>query len=153
MLEWGYWGLFLGSLMAATIVPFSSDVLLLGMLGLGGDVVTTVVVASLGNWSGGMISFAMGWLGKWEWIEKYLKVKQSTLIKQKSKIDKYGALLAFLSWLPMVGDLFAIGLGFYKLNPWKVAIYMLIGKSFRFVMWALLMVYFQDTDLYRWLFV
>lgn len=153
MAEWGYWGLFLGSLMAATIVPFSSDVLLLGVLGLGGDVVTTVIVASLGNWTGGMISYAMGWLGKWEWIEKYLKVKKSTLIKQKVKIDKYGSLLAFLSWLPVVGDVFAIGLGFYRLNPYKVAIFMLIGKSFRFVMWAILMVYFKDTELYRMLFV
>lgn len=153
MAEWGYWGLFLGSLMAATIVPFSSDVLLLGVLGLGGDVVTTVIVASLGNWTGGMISYAMGWLGKWEWIEKYLKVKESTLIKQKAKIDKYGSLLAFLSWLPVVGDVFAIGLGFYRLNPYKVAIFMLIGKSFRFVMWAILMVYFKDTELYRMLFV
>lgn len=153
MVEWGYWGLFLGSLMAATIVPFSSDVLLLGVLGLGGDVVLTVVVASLGNWTGGMISYAMGWLGKWEWIEKYLKVKQSTLIKQKAKIDKYGSLLAFLSWLPVVGDVFAIGLGFYRLNPWKVAIFMFIGKSFRFIMWAILMVYFKDTELYRMLFV
>lgn len=119
---------------------------------MGGNVVWTVVVASLGNWAGGMVSYAMGWLGKWEWIEKYLRVKRETLEKQKTKIDRYGALLAFMSWLPVVGDVFAIGLGFYRLDPWKVGIYMLIGKTFRFVLWAVAMTYFQDSEIFRSLF-
>ena len=35
-----------------------------------------------------------------------------------------------------MGDLFALGLGFYKVNPWQVALFMLIGKTARFVGWA-----------------
>lgn len=138
LLDLGYLGLFIGAFLAATILPFSSDFLLLGVLAAGGDVFWTVVWASLGNWSGGMFSYYMGYLGKWEWIERWFKVKQSTLEKQKHRIDKYGSLLAFLSWLPFVGDLFAIALGFYRVPVVHVAGFMLLGKTLRFVGWAAL---------------
>lgn len=137
LLDLGYFGLFVGSLLAATVIPFSSDFLLLGLLAAGGDVVLTVAVASAGNWAGGMISYWMGRGGRWEWIERWFKVRRETLERQKARIDRWGAWLAFLSWLPLVGDLFAIGLGFYKVNVWQVALFMLIGKTARFVGWAL----------------
>lgn len=136
LLNLGYLGLFIGSLLAATIVPFSSDFLLVGMLAAGGNVVSTVAVASLGNWAGGMVSYRMGRTGRWEWIEKWFKVQPETLERQKARVDRYGSWLAFLSWLPFVGDLFAIALGFYKVNVWQVALFMLIGKTARFVCWA-----------------
>lgn len=137
LLDLGYVGLFIGAFLAATVIPFSSDFLLVGMLAAGGDVVLTVLMASLGNWAGGMFSYWMGYVGRWEWIEKWFRVKKETLEKQKSRIDRYGSWLAFLSWLPLVGDLFAIGLGFYRVDIWRVAIFMLIGKTARFVGWAL----------------
>lgn len=138
--DWGYIGLFIGAFLAATLIPFSSDFLLVAMLGVGGNVVATVIVATLGNWTGGMFSYWIGHIGKWEWIEKWFKVKQETLEKQKVKIDRYGSGLAFFSWLPFVGDLFAIALGFYKVNATQVAIFMFIGKGLRFVMWAVIFV-------------
>ena len=139
LLDLGYLGLFIGSFLAATLIPFSSDVLLIGMLAAGGNVVLTVLVASLGNWAGGMFSYWIGHLGKWEWIRKWFKIKPETLEKQHEKIDKYGAWLAFFAWLPGIGDVLAVGLGFYKVNVWKVAVFMLIGKSARFIGWAVLM--------------
>lgn len=136
LLDLGYFGLFAGSLLAATILPFSSDFLLLGMLAAGADPMLTVAVASLGNWAGGMISYGMGRSGRWEWIERWFKVRRETLERQKARIDRWGAWLAFLSWLPLVGDLFALALGFYKVSLWRVALFMLIGKTARFVGWA-----------------
>ena len=130
LLNLGYFGLFLGSFVAATVVPFSSDVQLVAMLAAGGNVWFCVAVATLGNWLGG--------LGKWEWIEKYMRVRHETLIKHKSKVDRYGAWLALLTWLPFIGDIFAIALGFYRVDFRKSALLMLIGKGARFVMWALL---------------
>lgn len=136
--EWGYIGLFLGSFMAATVVPFSSDFLIIGLLLAGGSPLLCFISATAGNWLGGLTSFGLGWLGKWEWLEKYFKVTQEKIAGQRAKIEKYGALLAFMSWLPFVGDLFAIGLGFYKLPPLKCAIYMLVGKGARFLGWILI---------------
>ena len=34
----GYWGLFIGSFLASTVIPMSADVLLVGVLTLGGNV-------------------------------------------------------------------------------------------------------------------
>jgi membrane protein YqaA with SNARE-associated domain len=142
--EWGYIGLFVGAFLSATIIPFSSDVLLVGILAAGGEPLTSFFIATAGNWLGGLTSFGLGWLGKWEWIEKWLKVSKEKLLTQKSKIDKYGPLLALFSWTPFVGDLFAIGLGFYKLNFYKCAFYMLIGKGTRFAFWIVLFHFFGD---------
>lgn len=141
LLDLGYIGLFIGSFIAATVVPFSSDVLLLGMLAAGGDVWLSVSVATLGNWAGGLTSYWLGWIGKWEWIEKYLRVEHATLVRHKDKVDRFGALLALLTWLPFIGDVFAIALGFYKVDFKKSAVLMLIGKGARFVGWALLFVW------------
>lgn len=139
--EYGYIGLFIGTFLAATIIPFSSDVLLVGMLVAGADPVKTVAVATLGNWLGGLTCYGLGWLGKWEWIEKWLKVSREKLEKQKATIDRYGSVLALLTWLPFVGDLLAVGLGFYKVDFKKTAVFMLIGKCARFVVWAVIYYY------------
>ena len=141
LLNLGYFGLFVGSFVAATVVPFSSDVLLVGMLAAGGNIWLSVAVATLGNWLGGLTSYGLGWLGKWEWIERYMKVKHETPIKHKDKIDRFGTWLALLTWLPFVGDVFAIALGFYKVDFRKSALLMLIGKGARFVGWALLFIW------------
>lgn len=143
--EWGYIGLFIGSFFASTIIPFSSDFLLIGILAAGGDPLLSFLCATSGNWIGGLTSFAIGWIGKWEWIEKWFGVTPEKLERQKSRIERYGTLLAFMSWFPIVGDIFSIGLGFYKLNFTKCAIYMLIGRAARFAVWIILFHYFGDS--------
>lgn len=137
LLEWGYLGLFAGSFLAATIIPFSSEILLTALLVAGGDPISTVIVATLGNWLGGMSSYGLGWLGKWEWIQKLFKVSREKLEKQKKNVDKYGSGLAFFTWLPGIGDIMALALGFYKADPKKTAVFMLLGKGARFVLWAI----------------
>ena len=136
--DYGLWGLFMGSLLAATVVPFSADVLLVGMLIAGSHPPLPVLaVATLGNWLGGITSYGVGRAGKWEWIEK-LRVSRESLVKQKARVDQYGAPIALLSWLPFVGDVFAVALGFYRVKFVPSAIYMLIGKAARFVCWYLI---------------
>ena len=137
LLDLGYAGLFIGSFLAATIFPFSADVLLVGMLIGGGNGWVVVAVATAGNFLGGLTSYGIGRLGKWEWIER-LGVKPETLAKQKSKVDKYGSLVALLSWVPFVGDVLAVALGFYRVAFIPSAVYMFIGKAGRFVAWYLM---------------
>ncbi|MFI3321757.1 MAG: YqaA family protein [Rikenellaceae bacterium] len=141
LVEYGYLGLFIGAFLAATVIPFSSDVMLVALLATGADAITATIVATAGNWIGGLSSYYLGYIGKWEWIEKYLRVKEETLVKQKKRVDKYGAALALFSWLPGIGDVLAIALGFYKTSFKTTAIYMLIGKGARFVAWTLLYIY------------
>ena len=86
-MEWlqslGLLGLFIGTFLAATVLPFSSDALYLGILAVTGDVWGCLAVGTLGNWLGSVVTYWMGWIGKWEWIEKWFKVKPETLEKQK----------------------------------------------------------------------
>lgn len=142
MLEWlknlGLLGLFLGNVLAATIVPFSSDALYIAILAVTKRPLACFVVGTAGNWLGSMITYAIGWIGKWEWIEKWFKVKPETLEKQKSRIDKYGVWLSLLAWVPIIGDVLVIALGFYKSKPLATSILILIGKAGRFLVWNLL---------------
>ncbi|MEG2791447.1 MAG: YqaA family protein [Odoribacter sp.] len=144
LIELGYVGLFIGSFLASTIIPMSADILLIGILSLGGNVWICLVVASIGNWLGGLTSYWIGWLGRWEWIERWFKIKEEQLIRQKTSIDRYGVVLAFFTWLPLIGDLFAIALGFYKIRPYSSAIYMFIGRFIRFLLWTLLYIKYAE---------
>jgi membrane protein YqaA with SNARE-associated domain len=136
LFDYNLWGLFLASFLAATVVPFSSEVVLTAVLANGTDLTWAVLIASLGNWAGGMTSFALGYLGKWEWIEKYLRVKRATIEKWHHRLYNRGAIFAFLTWLPGVGDIFAIGLGVLRANIWVVAVTMYAGKLVRYIVWA-----------------
>lgn len=141
LLDYGYIGLFLGSFLAATIFPLSSDVLFVGMLMSGGDVVITITVATLGNWLGGLTGYWLGWLGKLEWLERWFRVKPETIERHKAKVKRWGVWLALLTWLPIIGDIFAIVLGFYKVRFLPAALWMLVGKCGRFIVWAILKLY------------
>ncbi len=143
--ELGYIGLFIGCFLAATVIPFSAEFLLIGALVAGCNPLTTFAVATIGNSLGSLTSYCLGYLGKWEWIEKWLHVSREKLEKQKAKIDKYGPLLAFLCWLPFIGDVFAIGLGFYRLNFAKCITFIFLGKAARFGVWTVLFVIYGQT--------
>ena len=89
----GLLGLFIGTFLAATILPFSSDALYIAVLAATKDPIGCLAVGTVGNWLGSVVTYWIGWIGRWEWIEKWFKVKRETLEKQKVKIDKYGVCL------------------------------------------------------------
>lgn len=137
LLELGYIGLFIGSFLASTVVPFSADVLLIGMLVAGGSPWIVIAVATIGNFLGGLTSYGIGRIGKWEWIER-LGANPESIAKHKTKIDKYGAWVALLSWVPFIGDLLSVALGFFRVKFVSSAIFMFIGKLGRFIVWYLI---------------
>ncbi|MCF0206157.1 MAG: DedA family protein [Bacteroidales bacterium] len=134
----GLFGLFIGSFLAATVLPFSTDVLYMAVLALTKDTVGCFVYATLGNWIGGITTYYVGRIGRWEWIEKWFKVKHSTLEKHKERVDKYGVWLALLSWVPIFGDVAVLALGFYKAKPLWTIIFLLVGKAARFLVWNMI---------------
>lgn len=135
---YGIWGLFFGSFLAATVVPFSSDALYAGAFLAGCNPLKCLIFGTLGNWLGGLTSYAIGWLGRWEWIEKWFHVSLTTIEKHRIRVSRFGPWLALLTWVPFVGDVFAIALGFYRIRPIPSALFMLLGKFARFLCWSLL---------------
>ena len=73
--EWGYIGLFIASFLAATLIPLSSEIVLSILIANNYDLTLSLVVASAGNWIGGLSSYAIGRLGNWSLIEKYFRVR------------------------------------------------------------------------------
>ena len=136
LFDYSLWGLFLASFLAATVVPFSSEALLTFLIINGTDAYTAVLVATAGNWLGGMSSYAIGYMGKWVWIEKYLRIERETIEKWHDRLYRKGAIFAFLSWVPAVGDIFAVGLGLLRSSIPITAGAMLAGKFLRYVVWG-----------------
>ena len=135
--EWGYLGLFIASFLGATVIPFSSELVFSLLIIKGYDFNLSLLVATTGNWLGGLSSYFLGRLGKWSTLEKYFKLKKEKIVKFKTNIDKWGSLLAFFCWLPIIGDPIAVGLGFFRTNYILVAMWMFIGKFIRYILWAL----------------
>ena len=40
--EWGYWGMFISAFLAGTVLPFSSEAVLLACIGLGLDPILSI---------------------------------------------------------------------------------------------------------------
>lgn len=132
MTDWGYWGMFLSAFLAGTILPFSSEAVLLACVGLGLDPVWSTLATTAGNALGGLTCYWIGHLGKMEWIEKYFKIDQKQLDKAVRFIHGKGAWMALFSFLPVIGDAILIALGLMRANVWIVGFSMTIGKLGRY---------------------
>ena len=141
LIELGYLGMFLAAILAATILPFGSEAVFLGLLYKEFEIFPLVIVAGTGNTIGGMITYYMGRLGKWEWLEKWFGISRDKLESQMHLAQKYGWLYAFFTWLPGIGDPMAAAIGFVRINPMVALIWMGIGKTLRFAVIALLWEY------------
>ena len=138
--ELGYLGLFITCFLAATILPIASEVFLITMLAAKYDPLSSLLIASTGNTLGSYLNFGIGYIGNPEWLKK-LRVKQKTIESWKASIQKYGAWLAFLSWLPIVGDIIGIALGFFRANIFWSFLFMAIGKFLRYLLVVLVYLY------------
>lgn len=135
LIDWGYWGLFLATFLAGSILPFSSELVLSGLLAVGADPNWCLIAATGGNFLGGMSCFGIGYLGKTEWMVRYLKIRPERIDRMKAFLQGKGALMAFFSFVPLVGDIIAVSLGFMRANIALTAFAMLVGKGLRYYLW------------------
>ena len=132
LIDWGYGGMFISAFLAGTILPFSSEVVLLACVALGLDPLLSTLSTTLGNVLGGLTCYWIGRLGKMEWIEKYFRVSRKQLDKAARFIHGKGSWMALFSFLPVIGDALLIALGLMKANVWIVSAAMSIGKLIRY---------------------
>ena len=139
--ELGYLGLFISSFLSATLIPLSPEIVLSILIAKGFNIPLSIIIATLGNWFGSIFTYFIGRIGDWRKIEKYFKIKKERVFNFKIKIDRYGSFIAFFSWMPFLGDILALSLGFFKVNFTKVSIWMLFGKTIRFIVVSILIYY------------
>ncbi len=118
--------LFVGSFLAATLLPGGSEVALFAVLKAYPDSLwLPLMLATLGNTLGGMVSFGMGWL-----------LPMTQQLKHVEKVRRYGTPALLLAWAPLVGDALCVAAGWLRLNPFHAALFMLIGKFTRYALIA-----------------
>lgn len=131
-IEAGLWGLFLATFLAATVVPFGSEAVLVAMALGPWPAATLWIVASTGNTLGGLTSYGLGRLGDLDRIARWLRSDPAGAAYWKDRIARYGVWAALLTWLPFVGDAIAIALGLARARFWPVAVLMFLGKAARY---------------------
>lgn len=138
LIEWGYWGLFLAAMVAGSILPFSSETVMVGLIYLGLDPVLCLVAATAGNTLGGMSCYGIGRLGRGEWIMR-LGVSERRMAQARMFLAGRGALMAFFCFLPLLGEAIAIVLGLLRSNVAITFGAMTVGKGVRYA--AILLLY------------
>ena len=122
------WGLFISSLLSATLLPGGSELVLVGVLKLHPELFwPALAVGTLGNTLGGMITFGMGYL-----------LPQTRQLKYIEKMRHYGTPALLLAWTPILGDAPCLTAGWLKLNLWYAALFMAAGKFIRYYLIAII---------------
>lgn len=126
--EAGLWALFASSFLAATLLPGGSEAVLFGVLTLHpAQYWPALGVATLGNTLGGMSSYLIGRL-----------VPQKRDLPGLAAVQRHGSPALLLSWVPFVGDPLCVAAGWLRLDPWRAALFMALGKFGRYVVIAAL---------------
>ncbi len=133
LVNYGYIGVFIAAFLAATVLPFSSEVVFAGVLASGATYSTLIIAATIGNSLGGMTCYWLGSLGKLEWLEKYFRMKEEQIQKWVNKIHGRGSWVSIFVALPGVGDFIAVAMGYLRANAWGVLFWMTLGKFIRYV--------------------
>lgn len=123
----GYVGLFFASFLSATILPLSSEGILLLMLSQGYDPTFCLLVASIGNSLGGLTNYALGLLGNPIWLKR-IGISHMKIRYFEHRIQTYGYWLAFFSWVPFIGDPLSVALGYFRVSFWRFFGLMVQGK-------------------------
>ena len=97
-------GLFLAALLAASPLPFQSEVVFLGLMAAGWQVPVLILVASVGNTLGSCVTYALGrWLADRR-DHRWFPLRPAQMARAEGWWARWGVWLLLLSWAPM-GDL------------------------------------------------
>ncbi|HHH54959.1 MAG TPA: DedA family protein [Bacteroidetes bacterium] len=131
--------LFFWSLVAATFFPVSSEVFMAGMIQQNSQMIIlpAVVIATIGNVIGAIITFFMGWKGGEITLKKLSEKNRKKYDRVEKIVNKYGAYSMVLAWTPFIGDFIVLFGGVFKLPILPSILWMTIGKFLRYLVFAL----------------
>ena len=131
--QFGYFGLFAVSFLAASLLPLSSEIFVLAMPPLGYDVWGVGLVATFGNFAGALTNYYVGLKGTDFVFARYFEIKEETRIKAENFYKRWGPVALFFSWVPFIGDPLTAVAGALHMNIWTFTFWVIIGKGFRYV--------------------
>lgn len=129
---------FASSLLAATIAPFYSEVVLAAVLTRQPDAAVLLwALASVGNTLGSVVNW---WLGKYLLHyrhKRWFPIKDKQLERAQHWFQRFGVWSLLLAWAPVGGDALTFIAGIMKVRLLPFTLLVFIGKSVRYavVIW------------------
>ena len=130
--EYGAWGLFLASFLAATILPLASEIVLVAVVAAGVDPWAALWAAAAGNTLGGMTSYFLGYFFEIKKVCRWMKIPPEKLDRMYPYAHRYGFLLGFLGFMPVIGDVVMIALGSLRCSWIGTLVTSAAGKTLRY---------------------
>jgi len=132
LLDYGLIGLFVAAFLAATILPFSSELLLVLLVNQSGEWLLPLIAASLGNILGSVVNYFLGFYGESFLFHKLFRMKEETVKKARGRFQKYGVYSLLFAWVPVAGDPLTVAAGVFRVNIWTFVILVGVGKITRY---------------------
>ena len=128
-----YAGLFAASFLAATILPFQSELVLVGLL-LSGDHPwpALLAVATVGNVLGAVVNWVLGRFFIHFRDRRWFPVKPATYAKVERWYARYGVWSLLFAWLPIGGDPLTVVAGAMRTNLALFVVLVTVGKLGRY---------------------
>ena len=132
--EYGYLGMLAAAFLAGSFFPFSSELVMVGLMAAGLDPLLLVVYGTVGNVLGSVFNYGVGYMGRMDLIEKYLHVRKEKLERTRRFLAGRGAWMGILAFLPILGSVVTIVLGLMRANMTITFISITIGKFLRYLL-------------------
>ncbi len=130
--------LFASAFLAATILPFYSEVVLFALLREGYDPALLVGVATLGNTLGAVVNWAMGRYLLHFQDRRWFYFSREQVARAQRWYQRYGFWSLLLAWAPVGGDALTLIAGIMRV---RLDLFLLLvgsGKALRYVSVVLL---------------
>ena len=127
-------GLFAAAFLAATIVPFSSEIVLATALTTSGQPWSSLIaVAIVGNVLGSIVNWYLGRALASEKAARIIRVKRENLARAESWYHRWGRWSLLLSWAPVIGDPLTVVAGFLREPLWFFIPVVIVAKTGRYL--------------------
>ena len=129
-----YLSLFFISFLAATILPFSSELTLAGLISTSNyDNLLLLVFASFGNILGSVFNLGLGFYARNLTIKKWFPFKETQIERSSKWFSKFGKWSLLFAWVPIVGDPLTFVAGLLRVKFFDFIILVAIGKVSRYL--------------------
>ena len=129
-----YLSLFAVSFLAATILPFSSELTLAGLIATSDyDNLLLLIVASFGNVLGSLVNWALGSYSRNLTKKKWFPFKETQIERSSKWFRKFGKWSLLFAWVPVVGDPLTLVAGILRVKFIDFIILVAIGKVSRYL--------------------
>jgi len=129
-----YLSLFAISFLAATILPFSSELTLAGLIATSDyDNLLLLIVASFGNVLGSVVNWALGSYSRNLTTKKWFPFKETQIERSSQWFKKFGKWSLLFAWVPVLGDPLTLVAGILRVKFIDFIILVAIGKVSRYL--------------------